>query len=373
MVKASPIHSIIEPPQQAPYPDYGLSMTETVLASVPLILPSTMLIIALTTWAIELPRKGPTGPRVSALNSIRKALLQCLRFEMVGMTTCGALVFFLCYRHRHIGFESIPDSDTKLWGTITKQWPYLMTADSLLSIQSMLRFVMLLSAVLRGGALPDSSPMALVPEAASFMLLASVCRLVLLGLSPFDTYHLDGPLGGAVYVIFEVLALFLLILLSHTMIYQAARSHAILAAGALLSLVVARQHQFNLADDAHLDFLFSMALLLELPAALSFLARSCMDAITCTRTTTAHTLWNFTHLMLPVQQGLSLYFLLVGLADPLETPKAIMRVGHPFHCMWVAGAAQVALYFLAATVYFISSAIAEPSEAGPNDESLVNV
>merc|ERR1719277_2730256 len=139
------------------------------------------------------------------------------------------------------------------------------------------------------------------------------------------------------------------------MIYQGVRGIAVLTGGVIFSLLVAKTHQFNLADDAHLDVLFSMALIFEVPAAVCFLVRSCATAIMATGPTSKHTFAGFTHVVLPVQQGLSLYFLLVGLAPPLETPAAIMRKGHPFEFMWAAGSAQVIIYLLAAIAYFISS------------------
>jgi len=330
---------------------------------------SPLLIVAVAMWAIELQRKEINVPGATVLSTIRKTVLGRFAFEILGLAMCAVLVIFLCTRQRHIGFESIPDSDDQLWQEITKDWPLLMTADSLLSIQSMIRVVMLLSALLRDGAVGNT---ALVPEAATFMLFASVCRLGLIGLSPFDVYHLDGPLGGAVYVIFEVVAFPLLLLLSHGMVYQGARGIVVLASGAFFSYVAASNQQFHLADDAKLDLLFSMALIFELPAAMSFLVRSCTAAVSTTEQMAKHSYALFTHFVLPIQQGLSLYFLLVGLAPPLETPESNVRVGHPFEFMWAAGAAQVVMYLLAAIVYFISS-VEEPEVAPVSEAFIVNV
>jgi len=327
---------------------------------------SALIIFAVAVWAMELQRKEMVGP--SAI--VRRILLNLSRFEIVGLAMCTALVIVLCTRQRHNGFESIPDGDTNLWQEITNEWPMLMTADSLLSIQSMLRLIVLLSALLRGGAALGTTP--LLPECASFMLCASICRLALIGLSPFDTYHLDGPLGGAVYVMFEVAAFPLLLLLSHGMIYQGARGFSVLTGGVMFSLLIAKYHQFQLADDAHLDVLFSMGLIFELPAAACFLVRSCATALAATAPTTKHSFAGFAHLALPIQQGLSLYFLLVGLAPPLETPEAIMRKGHPFECMWATGAAQVVMYLLAGVAHFASSTD-EPEAEAYSESFLVSV
>jgi len=329
---------------------------------------SPLVIIAVAMWAIELQRKEMPVPGAEVLSAASKAIFRSFRSEVLVLAACAALVVFLCTRQRHIGFESIPDSDTQVWSVITNEWPILMTADSLLAIQSMLRVVMLLSALLRGGA--NVGATALVPESASFMLFASVCRIGLIALSPFDVYHLDGPLGGAFYVIFEVVAFALLFLLSHSIIYQGVRGIAMLAAGVLISFMAASRHQFHLADDAHLDMLFSMALILELPAAVSFLLRTCAAAIPAGELLSKHSNMGFTHLMLPIQQGLSLYFFIAGgLAPPLETPEVLMRVGRPFELMWAVGAAQVVVYLVAAIFYFISST--EASEAEAHSEAFL--
>mmetsp|Transcript_7843 Transcript_7843/g.14607 ORF Transcript_7843/g.14607 Transcript_7843/m.14607 type:complete len:346 (+) Transcript_7843:130-1167(+) len=328
---------------------------------------SPLVIVAVAMWAMELHRKEMTTPGAAVLNATFKAVFQWFRAEILGLAACAMLVVFLCIRQRHIGFESIPDSDSQVWQQITDEWPMLMTADSLLAIQSMLRVVMLLSALLRGGAHAGAS--ALVPESASFMLLASICRIGLIALSPFDVYHLDGPLGGAFYVIFEVAAFALLILLSHGIIHQGVRGIGMLAGGLFVSFMAAGRHQFHLADDAHLDSLFSMALILELPAAASLLLRTCAAAIPANESSPKHSYMGFTHLALPIQQGLSLYFLLGGLARWLETPEALMRVGRPFEFMWAVGAAQVVIYLFAALVYLISSM--EESEVEPHSEGFL--
>lgn len=243
-----------------------------------------------------------------------------------------------------------------MWQLIKSQWPLLTTADSLVALQAMFRLLVLLSVVLRPHDaldMMDSTPLS--GESALFYLLAGVCRVTLLTISP--DHQLDGPLSGPVYFAFEVAAVPLLMRL--TLIGSAdglfrrtaAATYAVFIAG-----YVAMHNRLPLSGELYLDSMFTLVELLELLAAASFLVRT---AMTCGRPS-GGSVRSFTHVALPMQQFFSMYFFMVAFEDSLER----VSVGYPLLLMRLVSSIQVGALLFAAILHFIIHAASTEGTTG---------
>jgi len=321
----------------------------------PLVVAVPFAVLAFSAWVVEQRRKYGTSMGHALAEELLPAykwLSEMRRFapEVLALALVGLVSSILVCTGKHMG-APIPESD-QVWQVITREWPILMTADTLLGLQAMFRLVFLLSAACRAGA-GHSAP--LTKEAAAFMFLAATMRVILLALSPADVFYLDGPLGGKLNLAVEVLAVPLLLYLAQSVLRDGYRSGCMFACGTLCALWLAHCHQLHVADpeDWHLDMLFTFGHMLELCAAMAVILRTA-------------TLWvapekcdapsaGFVHACLPVQQFLSAYFMLLAFSMPLEFPPELVRAGHPLEVLRLAGVAQVFMYLLAAVLHFTAS------------------
>jgi len=321
----------------------------------PLFVAVPFAVLAFSAWLVEQRRKYGTSmgralaeellPAYKWFSEMRRFTPEVLAFALVGLVSS-----ILVYTGKHLG-APIPESD-QVWQVITREWPILMTADTLLGLQAMLRLVVLGSAACRAGA-GHSVP--LVKEAATFMLLAATMRVMLLALSPADVYYLDGPLGGKLNLALEVSAVPLLLHLAKGVLRDGYRFGCSVACGTLCALWLARCHQLHVADpqDWHLDMLFTFGHMLELCAAVAVFLRTAtwwVAPVKCDAPSAG-----FVHACLPVQQFLSAYFMLLAFSMPLEVPPELVRAGHPLEVLRLAGVSQVFMYLLAAVLYFTAS------------------
>jgi hypothetical protein len=291
--------------------------------------------------------------------------------EMVALIiVLGLLILLLTCRKEH----GLDQDD--VWREVKRDWPLLTTADSLLGIQALLRVVFLLSASFRrGGAL--SSPFA--EEPAAFFLFACWARVALLILSPPDAYRLDGPLGGDVNMAAEVTASLLLLPLGYQVVLKGFRHLVLVLFLVMIMLGLAGSNHFALAGphNDHLDVLFSFIVLLEVMASAAFLFRSGYMGTGHTKVAFA----GFAHFLLPLQQAMPTYFLLVAFAPPFPSEPSLVGNGRPFEVLQSAGLAQVAMYIFAGCLFYLScvaeeklSTFAIPvlaSEAPPADECVI--
>jgi len=319
-----------------------LSSTESMVASLPL------LTVALAVWLVEMRKRG-TSTATGKSNWIQNCAA-----ELVAFATCSSLIITLIIRGEHLG-APIPEGN-KEWAEITNEWPTLMTADTLLGAQALLRVVFLASAALRAG---PQSAMPLTPEPAAFMLFAQLARAALLILSPLDCYHIDGPLGGKLNIVAEFAAIPLLLYLSSGMVQRGLQNWSLLVVGLLVSGTAATFNQLNMADPKevplHLDELWSGIHMLECCGAASFLVLTiCMSDEA--RKMRNEAFANIAHLFLPVQQILAAFFLLTAFQSPsdppLTIPPALVRVGYPFHLLWISSCASVGFYLFAGALHF---------------------
>jgi len=298
--------------------------------------------LAVAVWLVEYKRRNQPDTETG------KRFVRQLLPEMLCLTALCGLVVVLLVCHRDD--SSIPKGD-QAWTDVKSEWPLLMTADTLIGFQAMLRLVFLLSASLRRtGA--HLSP--LDGEPAAFFFLAALVRVVLLALSPSDVYRLDGPLGGDFNVAMEVTAFLLLLPLGVRMLQKGIYRIAGLLFVVMLLAPAAMHNHFALADSSHshLDILFSLVMLLEMVAGVAFYVRSArvkggyaFDAFS-----------GFAHFVLPLQQALPTYFLLVAFAAPFQVEPTLVGKGRPFELLQAGGVMQVAMYVLAAVVYSVSCA-----------------
>lgn len=295
-------------------------------------------LLAVLVWVIGYARRNQPDTETG------KRFYRQLMPEMASLTVLSGLVVVLLVCHREE--SAIPKGD-EAWRDVKREWPLLMTADSLIGLQAMLRLVFLISASLRR---TDLSP--LDGEPAAFFLLAALVRVVLLTLSPPDVYHLDGPLGGDMNVSMEVAGFLLLLPLGIRMLQKGLRRIAALVLVVMLLAMSATHNHFALADSSHshLDMLFSFVMLLEMVAGVAFYVHSArgkgafaLDAFS-----------GFAHFMLLLQQALPTYFLLVAFAAPFKVEPSLVGKGRPFELLQAGGMMQVVMYVLAAILYSMS-------------------
>jgi len=211
----------------------------------PLVVAVPFAVLAFSAWVVEQRRKYGTSMGHALAEELLPAykwLSEMRRFapEVLALALVGLVSSILVCTGKHMG-APIPESD-QVWQVITREWPILMTADTLLGLQAMFRPVFLLSAACRAGA-GHSAP--LTKEAAAFMLLAATMRVILLALSPADVFYLDGPLGGKLNLAVEVLAVPLLLYLAQSVLRDGYRSGCMFACGTLCALWLAHCHQLH--------------------------------------------------------------------------------------------------------------------------------
>jgi len=298
--------------------------------------------IAITIWLLE---RAAGGTPTAILNQLKR-----MAPELLGLALCVSLAAGLIFCGEHRGGEAIPKEDEGLWRDINAEWPLLKTADTLLGVQAMVRLVLLSSAVFRSGDDEDRSALALEP--AAFLLAAASSRAVLLVLSPWEVYHLDGPLGGALNLACEMAAVPLLAWLARGMLAQkAARLVAFVALSGIL-LATALSQRLALADPGseYLDVLFSFGMLLDLAAALWFLLRCCALG-----TRAGGQFMVYSVAALPAQELLGALFMLTSWGEaPFAEVPALVGAGHPLCALQTTTLAEVGVY-LSASVVFVAS------------------
>lgn len=330
-------------------------------------LPSFILMLAIIVWLVEHFRRAQTA---SLWHRVSRLIRQLLPEVLVLILLSGLIVWRLA---SHV--EQGLDTD-EAWQDVQHEWPILMTADTLLGLQAMLRFVLVLSASFRH---TSSAMCPFEGEPAVFFLFASLTRMLLLALSPREVYHLDGPLGGTTYVAFEAVACVLLLPFGWRMVRSCSRQLIVLPILILGQIFIASRNHFSLAgpDLRHLDILFSLVMLLEMWAGITFLYRSSHSG-TCE---SAEAFSSFAHIILPIQQSLPTYFLLVAFAPPFHSEPSLVGQGRPFELLQSVGLAQVAMFLIAAYLYFVPVSIDKDlhavstripaSEVPPSDDCVI--
>jgi len=296
------------------------------------------IVVGMLVLRMELHRRADTNPSFSSREGTGytescKRILQLCAPEAAGVMACLAFAAAL----RVWGAQSSGPVD-HAWAEIQAQWPVLLTADTLLSLQAMLRLLVLLSCVLRAGG---DVPVPLGDETAVLWLSAGLARVALLART--DVYMLDGPLGGNLPAACEVAVLPLLFALSRGTLRKAPLTVALTC---IAAAILAGRNHLNIAKDSVSDCLFIAAHGLDFLAAFAYLLRTLLlDARSDSRK--GNISIGFGHLVMPVQQCLAAYYFVQAfIAEP-----ALEAAGRPFAVLQIGGIAQVGLYLGASAVY----------------------
>mmetsp|Transcript_2257 Transcript_2257/g.4106 ORF Transcript_2257/g.4106 Transcript_2257/m.4106 type:complete len:336 (-) Transcript_2257:24-1031(-) len=236
-----------------------------------------------------------------------KTLLRECGPEAFSTLACIALVVALRLRGDTYG-ETMDEGSRQAWEVIKIQWPLLMTADTLLALQAMLRFVVVISLVLRGGH-GQTSPLA--EDTSMIWLGGAVCRSAVLYVS--DAYWLEGPAGGWLPTVCEVALVPLLLLLGYKALLRSS-----LSALVVVSMVswFSQRNYLNLAEEHNANVLFTAAHCFEFLAAFAYVTRTMLldegfnNRVSCNVP--------FTHLVMPMQAALGVYFWLQAFAPDAD-------------------------------------------------------
>lgn len=320
---------------------------------------------------LELQRRfGDVGPgwRYGFSGSIEgcKQILKHCGPEVAGVVACLTLALLL--RFRNNPDNNLDPDQMDQWEEIKAQWPLLLTADTLLSFQSMLRLVGLCSVLLRAGGKRPVVPLA--DEVAVLSFFANVARGLLVWKS--SSYMLDGPLGGNLPACCDVLAIPLLAALGALSTLR--RCPLVLAAVSGGVMWLSSRHHLCLGEDGTTaDMLFVAAHMFDTLSALTYLVRSLLisendRAVGCIKV-------GFTHLLMTAQQSLSTYYFLRA----FDTDSGLVGAGLPFQILHIGNAVQLGTYFAAAVLFTVEqfdNPVAVPTSArtasGSSDTNSVS-
>jgi len=313
-------------------------------------------VVAIAVLRLEVARRPGGLPRLTSVSSGKsyKHLLLKYAPEASGLLclVCMAAALRLASPDPSSKLEG---AEKRAWLEITRQWPILLTGDSLLALQAMLRLLVFLSIAFR----MRDGPVPLAREAAGIWLGAAVARTTLA--LKASEYLLDGPLGGYLPVACEFASVPLLAILSRGIPIHALPATALtLAACACLAV----RNRLALSEDPTTDSLFAFAHCAELLAAFVYLFRALLLG-GLNSGGKASVALHFAHVVLPLQQCLAAYYFI----HAFEFAPGLVGTGHPFELLQGAGIAQLAAYAAAAVLYLAE--LMEESPGAPNDEPQV--
>mmetsp|Transcript_87768 Transcript_87768/g.284114 ORF Transcript_87768/g.284114 Transcript_87768/m.284114 type:complete len:342 (-) Transcript_87768:96-1121(-) len=295
-------------------------------------------VVAMVVLRLELQRRAGTGPDIGSrvgnryAENCKRILRECAP-EAALLLACLTLAAALRAR----GDDTHP-SDSEAWARIKEQWPLLVTADTLLSLQAMLRVVVVLSVVLRAGS---GGPLPMSEEAAALWSAGALARTAILARS--TVYMLDGPLGGYLPAACEVAVLPLLLILGQSTIRRAPLNCLMVLAA---TSAFAFRNRLSLAEDKVTDSLFMIAHSFDFLAAFAYLLRTLLIE-NGPRGSKVHISMGFTHLLLPIQQSLAAYYFV----QAFDAVPSLIGSGMPFEVLQIGNTAQLGVYLGAATVY----------------------
>mmetsp|Transcript_121364 Transcript_121364/g.343428 ORF Transcript_121364/g.343428 Transcript_121364/m.343428 type:complete len:352 (-) Transcript_121364:68-1123(-) len=302
---------------------------------------------ALVILRLELQRRAGASGGSADLGGIAqcKQIIQHCAPELAGLVASLSLAALL--RAHGDADSGIDAADFATWEKIKAQWPILVTADTLLSLQAMLRIVVLFSAALRAG----TEPVPLADEAAALSLGAQLMRGLLVASN--TSYMLYGPLGGKLPIACEIVAIPLLAALGAIGTIRRCPLAAATVAGCVAWL--ASRHFLSLARDGMADQLFIAAHIFDLLSALAYLARSLLIGGSNEHEPGRSVAIGFTHFLMAAQQSLATYYFLTA----FDAAPELVGAGLPFLVLHVGCAVQLGVYLAAPAVF-----VAERFERG---------
>jgi len=299
------------------------------------------IVVAMLVLRIELQRRAVTGPNFGSrqgsgyAEGCHRILRQCAP-EAAGIIACLTLAAALRARGDLTSTAGV--ADEAAWAQIKADWPLLITADTLLALQAMLRFIVLVSVALR---CDGTRTVPLADEVGALWLGAGLARLVT-G-SRASAYSLDGPLGGTLPWACEIAVIPLLFVVGRSTLRRAPCTMAAIVAA---TAIFAGRNRLNLASDTMADSCFTAAHCMDFLASLAYLLRTLL-VDSGPRGSTAHISMGFVHLLMPIQQSLSAYYFV----NAFEASPALVGAGHPFAMLQIGNVAQFGAYLGAASLY----------------------
>lgn len=238
--------------------------------------------------------------------------------------------------------------DAEAWASIKEQWPLLLTADTLLSLQAMLRLVVVVSVMIRAGG---GGPTPLSEEAAALWFAGGAARVACLCQS--SVYKLDGPLGGYLPQACEVAILLPLLSLAMGAFRRVPLATMQVMAG---TVAFAYRNRLCLADDRYADTFFMAAHCFDFFASFTYLLRTLLIDNGGRKVNIGV---GFTHIVLAIQQALSAYYFL----QAFDAVPELVGSGMPFEVLQIGNTMQLGIYCGAATLYLADSFTSDTQEA----------
>eukprot|EP00929_Paragymnodinium_shiwhaense_P067159 TRINITY_DN33803_c0_g1_i1.p1 TRINITY_DN33803_c0_g1~~TRINITY_DN33803_c0_g1_i1.p1 ORF type:complete len:446 (+),score=70.04 TRINITY_DN33803_c0_g1_i1:112-1449(+) len=274
--------------------------------------------------------------------------------EVAGVVACLTLAALLRARgDTGLTAEAsgLDEASQAAWEDIKEKWPILLTADTLLSLQAMLRLVVLLSSALRGSTTRRRGQATSFPvagEGATLFLAAQLARAYLA--SRTTLYMLDGPLGGQLPVWCERIAIPLLAWLVGPSIFRRCGFRAVLAciSAAVGVAWLSKRHYLSLSEEPFTDSLFISAHIFDFLFAASYLWRSLVfgsgDSAGARAEVAAV---GFVHVIMTVQQSMSAYYFIKA----FEPAAELVGRGLPFEILQSTNLVALGAYLSALIVY----------------------
>eukprot|EP00439_Symbiodinium_sp_Y106_P043366 s2107_g5.t1 len=294
------------------------------------------MVVVMVMLRLELFRRavnGRPGDTAPSADKYKKLLRECAP-EAIGTLACVLLVVALRSRGDTIG-ESMDERSREAWEAIKAQWPVLMTADTLLALQVMLRLIVVLSAVLRSGS-GTASP--LLDECAVMWFGGAAARSAVLMHS--KAYWLEGPVGGLIPTISEVLLAPLLFVLGKRALRRSTLTMSLVV---VLVGFFAQRNNIHLAEEQEANLLFTAAHCFELLSAVLYLGRTLLSDSDSPDLQFSLT---FTHLVMVVQQSLAVYFWLQAFE-----PDTVSGTGLGIAAIQLSCLGQLCAYLAAASLH----------------------
>jgi len=307
--------------------------------------------VAIVVLRLEVTRRaGPqntTGNTGESYGAKTVKLLQQHAPEVISLVACLTVAATL--RIRGSTDHGLPES-------LVQEWPILLTADTLLALQALMRSLVLISTVLRVGG----GPTLLSQEAAALACGAALVRVALAARS--DVYLLDGPLGGKLPVACEFLSLLLLAILC-----RGIRRSALMVSALTLAVAawIASRNHLSLASDTVTDALFIFAHLAELLAAFAYLSRALVLDTGLGGHAKVNVALHYAHMIMPIQQCFAAYYFV----QAFEYVPELVSVGRPFNILIIGGVAQLGAYASAAILHLAEYVDAPTDEEAHHDTS----
>lgn len=245
--------------------------------------------------------------------SVSKAIFRNCAPELGGVALLALLLASLRLRGDRTGVV-----DEEAWEAIKNEWPILLTADSLLSLQAMVRLLICVSLVLRTSS-SSRTTSSLIGEPAMLLCLGNIARALLVWWTAF--YALDGPIGGNIPWAAECATAVLSGLLAVGVLRKSIFSLTLVV---LASAWFSSRNRLSLGESPMGDSLFILAHTLEMLSAFAYCIRTLL-IVTESGVMTSTLPTGFIHALMVLQQAMPAYYFTVA----FECSDELVDMGQP--------------------------------------------